>query len=80
MLSNPPFSVEWKKVQAQVTKEHKELGYGGRFGAGLPRVSDGSLLFLLHLISKMSPKSELCYDKKGKLEANSDLRDYGVVE
>ena len=58
MLSNPPFGVEWKKVQAQVVKEHKELGYGGRFGAGLPRVSDGSLLFLLHLISKMSPKSE----------------------
>ena len=58
MLSNPPFGVEWKKVQAQVTKEHKELGYGGRFGAGLPRVSDGSLLFLLHLISKMSPLSE----------------------
>ena len=58
MLSNPPFGVEWKKVQAQVTKEHKELGYGGRFGAGLPRVSDGSLLFLLHLISKMSPLDE----------------------
>jgi len=58
MLSNPPFGVEWKKVQAQVVKEHKELGYGGRFGAGLPRVSDGSLLFLLHLISKMSPISE----------------------
>jgi type I restriction enzyme M protein len=58
MLSNPPFGVEWKKVQAQVVKEYKELGYGGRFGAGLPRVSDGSLLFLLHLISKMSPISE----------------------
>ena len=58
MLSNPPFGVEWKKVQKQVLQEHKEQGYAGRFGAGLPRVSDGSLLFLLHLISKMSPIAE----------------------
>jgi len=58
MLSNPPFGVEWKKVQKIVTDEHKLQGYNGRFGAGLPRVSDGSLLFLLHLISKMTPKSE----------------------
>jgi len=58
MLSNPPFGVEWKKVQKQVTDEHKVQGYAGRFGAGLPRVSDGSLLFLLHLISKMSPITE----------------------
>ncbi|MCH9741074.1 MAG: type I restriction-modification system subunit M [Epsilonproteobacteria bacterium] len=58
MLSNPPFGVEWKKVQKQVTDEHKLQGYEGRFGAGLPRVSDGSLLFLLHLVSKMSPISE----------------------
>ncbi len=58
MLSNPPFGVEWKKVQKIVTDEHKIQGYNGRFGAGLPRVSDGSLLFLLHLISKMTPKSE----------------------
>ena len=57
MLSNPPFGVEWKKVQKKVTDEHKERGFGGRFGPGLPRVSDGSLLFLLHLVSKMrSPK------------------------
>ena len=53
MLSNPPFGVEWKKVQAQITKEHNEKGFDGRFGPGLPRVSDGSLLFLLHLVSKM---------------------------
>ncbi len=53
MLSNPPFGVEWKKVQKAVVKEHEEQGYNGRFGPGLPRVSDGSLLFLLHLISKM---------------------------
>ncbi|MCD4671259.1 MAG: type I restriction-modification system subunit M [Anaerolineaceae bacterium] len=53
MLSNPPFGVEWKKVQDQITKEHKTLGYGGRFGAGLPRISDGSFLFLQHMIFKM---------------------------
>ena len=53
MLSNPPFGVEWKKVQKQVTDEHKHKGYDGRFGPGLPRVSDGSLLFLMHLVSKM---------------------------
>ena len=58
MLSNPPFGVEWKKVQKIVTDEHTQKGYAGRFGAGLPRVSDGSLLFLLHLISKMTPKEE----------------------
>lgn len=58
MLSNPPFGVEWKKVQSVVTTEHKEQGFNGRFGAGLPRVSDGSLLFLMHLISKMRPQSE----------------------
>lgn len=53
MLSNPPFGVEWKKVQKQITDEHTEKGFDGRFGPGLPRVSDGSLLFLLHLVSKM---------------------------
>ncbi|MDD2791437.1 MAG: class I SAM-dependent DNA methyltransferase [Sulfurimonas sp.] len=58
MLSNPPFGVEWKKVEKAVKDEHTLKGYGGRFGPGLPRVSDGSLLFLLHLISKMRPKVE----------------------
>ena len=58
MLSNPPFGVEWKKVQKAVSDEHKQKGYGGRFGPGLPRVSDGSLLFLLHLISKMRPPED----------------------
>jgi type I restriction enzyme M protein len=58
MLSNPPFGVEWKKVQKAVTDEHTQKGFAGRFGAGLPRVSDGSLLFLLHLISKMNPKED----------------------
>ena len=55
MLSNPPFGVEWKKVETEVRDEHQRMGYAGRFGVGLPRVSDGSLLFLLHLISKMRP-------------------------
>ncbi len=55
MLSNPPFGVEWKKVEKQVRDEHEKKGFAGRFGPGLPRVSDGSLLFLLHLISKMRP-------------------------
>ena len=55
MLSNPPFGVEWKKVEKEVRKEHETQGYNGRFGPGLPRVSDGSLLFLLHLLSKMRP-------------------------
>lgn len=58
MLSNPPFGVDWKKVQKVIQSEHKVKGFDGRFGAGLPRVSDGSLLFLLHLISKMKPTDE----------------------
>jgi type I restriction enzyme M protein len=53
MLSNPPFGVDWKKVAKEIREEHDRLGDGGRFGAGLPRVSDGSLLFLQHMISKM---------------------------
>jgi len=55
MLSNPPFGVEWKKVEKAVKDEHTLKGFEGRFGPGLPRVSDGSLLFLMHLISKMRP-------------------------
>ena len=58
MLSNPPFGVEWKKVEREVRKEHQDKGFAGRFGPGLPRVSDGSMLFLLHLISKMRPATE----------------------
>ncbi|VVO40695.1 type I restriction-modification system subunit M [Pseudomonas fluorescens] len=53
MLSNPPFGVDWKKIEQEISTEHTEKGFNGRFGAGLPRVSDGSLLFLLHLISKL---------------------------
>ena len=57
-LSNPPFGVEWKKIEKEVRKEAESLGFSGRFGPGLPRVSDGSLLFLLHLISKMRPAKD----------------------
>ncbi|WP_335989788.1 class I SAM-dependent DNA methyltransferase [Acinetobacter bereziniae] len=53
MLSNPPFGVDWKKIEQEIKDEHTQKGFEGRFGAGLPRVSDGSLLFLMHLISKM---------------------------
>ena len=53
MLSNPPFGVDWKKIEKDIKDEHNLKGFNGRFGAGLPRVSDGSLLFLMHLISKM---------------------------
>jgi len=53
MLANPPFGVEWKDQQKVVAKEADELGFSGRFGAGLPAINDGSLLFLQHMISKM---------------------------
>jgi type I restriction enzyme M protein len=53
MLSNPPFGVEWKKVEKFIKDENEKKGYSGRFGAGLPRISDGSFLFLQHMISKM---------------------------
>lgn len=55
MLANPPFGVEWKPEEDVVTKEHEEAGFNGRFGPGLPRINDGSLLFLLHMISKRHP-------------------------
>ncbi|MET8750405.1 class I SAM-dependent DNA methyltransferase [Streptomyces sp. NPDC004667] len=55
ILANPPFGVEWKKVKEEVEYEHTSLGDAGRFGAGLPRINDGSLLFLQHMISKMKP-------------------------
>ena len=57
MLSNPPFGVDWKKIESDIKDEHTLKGFDGRFGPGLPRVSDGSLLFLLHLISKMRDAS-----------------------
>jgi type I restriction enzyme M protein len=57
LLANPPFGVEWKKVEHEVHREH-EKGFKGRFGAGLPRINDGSFLFLQHMISKMKPPAE----------------------
>ncbi len=55
LLANPPFGVEWKKIKDAVEDEHNRLGFAGRFGAGLPRINDGSFLFLQHMISKMKP-------------------------
>lgn len=54
-LTNPPFGVAWKKQQKEIQHEHEKQGFSGRFGAGLPRVNDGSLLFLQHMISKFEP-------------------------
>lgn len=54
-LANPPFGVKWENVQKQVQAEHSQQGFAGRFGPGLPRVGDGSLLFLMHLLSKRKP-------------------------
>ena len=55
MLANPPFGVEWKNQQDAIKREHNALGHNGRFGAGLPRINDGSLLFIQHMLSKMRP-------------------------
>ncbi len=65
MLSNPPFGVDWKKVEGGIKNEHKLKGFDGRFGPGLPRVSDGSLLFLMHLLSKMRDYDPSSKDKSG---------------
>ncbi|MFH6971818.1 type I restriction-modification system subunit M [Flavobacterium petrolei] len=53
LITNPPFGVKWEKFAKSVKAEHEQLGHGGRFGAGLPSVGDGSFLFLMHLMSKM---------------------------
>ena len=58
LLANPPFGVEWKKVQREIADEQDKLGFGGRFGAGLPRINDGSFLFLQHMISKLKRPEE----------------------
>ncbi|SES01828.1 type I restriction-modification system subunit M [Pseudomonas soli] len=58
MLANPPFGVEWKQQQRYIEHERDSLGYNGRFGAGTPRINDGALLFLQHMIDKMRPVSE----------------------
>jgi type I restriction enzyme M protein len=56
LLANPPFGVEWKPQADVIEKEHDEQAFKGRFGAGLPRINDGSLLFIMHMISKMKPE------------------------
>jgi type I restriction enzyme M protein len=58
LLANPPFGVEWKKVEAEVKKEAETKGFAGRFGAGLPRINDGSFLFLQNMIAKMKRPEE----------------------
>jgi type I restriction enzyme M protein len=58
LLANPPFGVEWKKVEEKIKAEAKTKGFAGRFGAGLPRINDGSFLFLQHMISKMKPPEQ----------------------
>jgi type I restriction enzyme M protein len=56
LITNPPFGVKWEKFGKKVKEEHDQLGHGGRFGAGLPSVGDGSFLFLMHLMAKMKPE------------------------
>ena len=58
MLANPPFGVEWKQQQKYIQHEANSLGYNGRFGAGLPRINDGSLLFLQHMLAKVRTPKE----------------------
>ncbi|NSL88962.1 SAM-dependent DNA methyltransferase [Chitinophaga sp. Mgbs1] len=58
LIANPPFGVDWKKQQSQIVREHEKQGFSGRFGAGLPRVNDGALLFLQHMISKFEKVDE----------------------
>ncbi|MCY9446988.1 type I restriction-modification system subunit M [Bacillus haynesii] len=58
LISNPPYGVDWKSYEKPIKDEHEKQGYNGRFGPGTPRTSDGQLLFLLHLISKMKPVTE----------------------
>ncbi|MDE0842648.1 MAG: class I SAM-dependent DNA methyltransferase [Psychrobacter pacificensis] len=72
MLSNPPFGVDWKKISGEIKDEHEQKGFDGRFGAGLPRVSDGSLLFLMHLISKMRPITDNVKDADSSSTQNSN--------
>ncbi|WP_327215362.1 type I restriction-modification system subunit M [[Kitasatospora] papulosa] len=70
MLANPPFGVEWKKSEKAVKEEHEEKGFAGRFGAGLPRINDGSFLFLQHMLHKMKPLSK---NEKGELTGGSRI-------
>ena len=78
MLANPPFGVEWKPEKDHVTREHNEFGFNGRFGPGLPRINDGALLFLLHMISKMEP-APTPGNKSAKGESAGEGSRIGVV-
>ena len=53
IISNPPFGIDWKKEEKSVKEEHSKQGYNGRFGPGLPQISDGQLLFMLNGIKKL---------------------------
>ncbi|ASK79133.1 DNA methyltransferase [Paraphotobacterium marinum] len=71
MAANPPFGVEWKPEKDYVTHEHKKLGFNGRFGAGLPRINDGALLFLQHMMSKMqNPPPQYPLHREGEEAEN----------
>ncbi len=65
LMANPPFGVEWKDQKAVVEREHRTLGFSGRFGAGIPAINDGSLLFLQHMIARMHPYAEGDEDQPG---------------
>src|SRR5690625_4029545 len=58
LITNPPYGVEWRPAEDAIRAEHEDLGFSGRFGAGLPRIGDGQLLFLQHLVAKMKPVTE----------------------
>lgn len=79
MLSNPPFGVDWKKIAGEIKDEHEQKGFDGRFGPGTPRVSDGSLLFLLHLISKMRPVASPKRDSLELSNQSSGQQDTSVT-
>jgi type I restriction enzyme M protein len=76
LLTNPPFGVDWKKQQKEIQQEHDKRGFDGRFGAGLPRVNDGTLLFLQHMISKferVAPKEQKYGSRLGIVFSGSPL-------
>jgi len=77
MLANPPFGVEWKPEQDAIRREHEQQGFSGRFGAGPPRINDGSLLFLQHMISKTKPLGGLAFS--GTVE-DPDVKDPPYTE
>jgi len=71
MAANPPFGVEWKPEKDFVTNEHEKFGFNGRFGAGLPRINDGALLFLQHMMSKMqNPPAQYPLHRAGEEAEN----------